>query len=87
MKILYTPQYCAWIQSRCVYVSVPIVVQVASLQYDFVGGDDDPFPDVSEEQQHGTNVAGVIAMEKGNGECGVGVAYNAAITGQDLDRY
>ncbi len=30
---------------------------------------------------HGTNVAGTIAMEKGNGVCGVGVAYNSLITG------
>ena len=30
---------------------------------------------------HGTSCAGIIAMEKGNEHCGVGVAYNSNITG------
>ena len=35
---------------------------------------------------HGTSVAGTIAMEKDNRICGVGVAYNAFITGRsDLE--
>ena len=33
---------------------------------------------------HGTFVAGVIGMEKSNGVCGVGVAYNSHITGSIL---
>lgn len=32
---------------------------------------------------HGTFSAGVVGMEKGNKKCGVGVAYNAFITGQE----
>lgn len=33
-------------------------------------------------ESHGTACAGEIAMEKGNAKCGVGVAYNATITGK-----
>ncbi len=50
------------------------------LQYDYFSGDPDPTPSFSE--QHGTSVAGVIAMAKDNAECGVGVAYMSTITGQ-----
>ena len=32
--------------------------------------------------QHGTSVAGVIAMVKDNNKCGVGIAYNCTITGE-----
>jgi len=53
------------------------------LQIDVLDGDCDPFPEVynSELETHGTNTAGVISMQKGNKICGVGVAYNAFITG------
>ena len=30
---------------------------------------------------HGTPVAGIAAMEKGNGVCGVGVAYHSSVSG------
>ena len=54
------------------------------IQYDFLSRDNDAFPEVFEGMldSHGTNVAGTIAMEKGTGFCGVGVAYNSFITGE-----
>ena len=54
------------------------------IQYDFLSRDKDAFPERHEgmRESHGTNVAGTIAMEKGNGFCGVGVAYNSLITGE-----
>lgn len=54
-----------------------------ALQFDFLDRDSNAFP-VSIEgirESHGTNVAGEVAMEKQNGVCGVGVAYNSFITG------
>ena len=56
---------------------------MSSTQYDFLEDDDDPFPEdyVGNREEHGTNVAGAVAMEKGNDVCGVGVAYNSFITG------
>ena len=36
---------------------------------------------------HGTKCAGVIAMEKNNDKCGVGVAYKSSITGEILCIY
>ena len=32
-------------------------------------------------ESHGTSCAGIIAMEKSNDVCGVGVAYRSSITG------
>ena len=32
--------------------------------------------------RHGSNCAGVIAAEGNNGQCGVGLAYNARIGGE-----
>ena len=54
------------------------------IQYDFLSRDNDAFPELYEgmRENHGTNVAGEIAMEKGNDVCGVGVAYNSFITGE-----
>lgn len=54
-----------------------------SLQYDFLQRDTDPFPEVvdGEREDHGTNVAGEVGMEKGNDICGTGVAFNSFITG------
>lgn len=46
--------------------------------------DGDVMPGRSDGQldNHGTSCAGVIAMVKDNGVCGVGVAYNANIAGE-----
>ncbi len=58
--------------------------QEFSLQYDFVGGDVDAFPEGEFgdcRDDHGTCCAGEIAMIKSNGVCGVGVAYETTITG------
>ena len=35
-----------------------------------------------ERESHGTSCAGIIAMEKSNRVCGVGVAYQSSITGK-----
>ena len=40
----------------------------------------DPSP-ASADNNHGTNVAGQIAMKHNNTVCGVGVAYDAKIAG------
>ena len=58
--------------------------QDSGASYDFVHNDSNPTPDNyygSEPDSHGTMCAGVIGMAKGNGRCGVGVAYNAHIGG------
>ena len=57
--------------------------QISSLQNDFLDHDADPFPETNKgvRESHGTYSAGVVGMEKGNGKCGVGVAFNAFITG------
>ncbi len=61
-----------------------IFLQLKSLQNDFLDNDLDPFPATRKgrREQHGTNSAGVVGMEKGNGKCGVGVAYHSFITGE-----
>lgn len=50
---------------------------------DFVDRDTNPFLEIRKgvRESHGTHCAGVVAMEKGNHKCGVGVAYNSFITG------
>ena len=60
-----------------------LFVQAASLGYDYVDGDSNPFPiELSgQREDHGTSCAGEIAMVKNNGVCGVGVAYQSSITG------
>ena len=49
-------------------------------------GVEDAFPGIKSStgnlSTHGTNCAGIIAMEKNNEKCGVGVAYDSKITGQ-----
>ena len=52
------------------------------MDYDYIDNDEDPFP-ISSDDNHGTNVAGVIAMEKDNGICGIGVAYQSSVTGNN----
>lgn len=41
----------------------------------------------SDNVSHGNNCAGVIAGATNNGECGVGLAYNAKIAGLLLEEY
>ncbi|XP_063426115.1 proprotein convertase subtilisin/kexin type 6-like [Mytilus trossulus] len=48
--------------------------------YDYQSTDDDPTPDVDADS-HGTQVAGLIAAEKDNNECTVGIAYESTIIG------
>lgn len=51
---------------------------------DLVQHDNDPTPssyNTAAPDRHGTNCAGVVAMAKDNGKCGVGVAYSARIGG------
>lgn len=49
---------------------------------DLNDGDDDPYPDVTQEiNRHGTRCAGEIGATANNGVCGVGVAYNSNIGG------
>ena len=45
----------------------------------FVG---DPMPSYLDDNAHGTRCAGEVAMQAGNGKCGVGIAYNAKIGGK-----
>ncbi|XP_076100714.1 proprotein convertase subtilisin/kexin type 6-like isoform X2 [Mytilus galloprovincialis] len=47
--------------------------------YDYQSTDDNPIPDVGDS--HGTKVAGLIAAEKDNNECTVGIAYESTIIG------
>lgn len=51
--------------------------------YDFNNHDPDPFPryDPTNENKHGTRCAGEVAANR-NGNCGVGVAYDAKIGGE-----
>ncbi|CAG2194546.1 FURIN [Mytilus edulis] len=48
--------------------------------YDYQSTDNDPTPDVADDS-HGTQVAGLIAAEKDNNECTVGIAYESTIIG------
>ena len=49
---------------------------------DLNDGDDDPYPDATQEiNRHGTRCAGEIGAAANNGVCGVGVAYNSKIGG------
>lgn len=51
----------------------------STLDYDSNDGDSDPFG--LSTDSHGTSVAGIIGAEAGNGIGGVGVAFDATITG------
>ncbi|VDI04950.1 serine protease [Mytilus galloprovincialis] len=51
--------------------------------YDYISSDSNPFPTFSSDS-HGTHIAGLIAAERDNGECVVGVAYNALLVGVRL---
>ena len=73
------------------YTSFPFYVsrepsihhQVNDLDLDATGDSNSAFPGVvaGKREAHGTSCAGIIAMEKSNNKCGVGVAYQSSITG------
>ena len=44
-------------------------------------GSNDPSP-ASSSDNHGTRCAGVVAMEKSNQYCGVGVAHDSTLVGK-----
>jgi hypothetical protein len=55
----------------------------ADLDYNAINRTDTAFPGLfnGTRSSHGTACAGIVAMEKSNDVCGVGVAYNSGITG------
>lgn len=61
--------------SNCV-----LCTQKSELSWDFIDNDDDVMPQRSRDN-HGTSCAGVFAMAKSNGVCGVGVAHESQIAG------
>ena len=58
------------------------------MSVDVASGDMDVLPEfnprTSEIDHHGTSCAGVVAMAKDNGYCGVGVAYDINLVGMYL---
>ena len=58
-------------------------LQQTALDYNAITQRDSAFPGLTNgtRDSHGTSCAGIVAMEKSNGVCGVGVAYNSRITG------
>ncbi len=62
-----------------------LFMQIQRLGYDYYDNDPDPSPGLF--SSHGTSVAGVVGMAKGNGICGVGVAYDASITGETIESF
>ncbi|CAG2222106.1 Proprotein convertase subtilisin/kexin type 5,Proprotein convertase subtilisin/kexin type 4,Proprotein convertase subtilisin/kexin type 6,Furin-like protease 2 [Mytilus edulis] len=48
--------------------------------YDYYDDDDDPSP-ANKFDSHGTQISGLLAAEKGNGQCSLGVAYGSTILG------
>ena len=54
--------------------------QITTLDLNALTGESNAFPQLVNDS-HGTNCAGIIAMEKSNRVCGVGVAYQSSITG------
>ena len=55
---------------------------MAQYSFDYADFDSNPFPGRSSDS-HGTNVAGEIAMVRNNTICGVGVAYDSRIAGEN----
>lgn len=53
------------------------------LDYNAITDGDTALPEYSNET-HGTSCAGIIAMEKSNNVCAVGVAYESQLIGQSL---
>ena len=60
--------------------------QNAEVSNDFLDEDGDIMPERSRDN-HGTSCAGIIAMAKNNGVCGVGVAYESQIAGKQMIAY
>lgn len=58
-----------------------IYLQDAAASYNFVKYINDPTPANPSKETHGTSCAGIIAMKKDIGKCGVGVAHQANIGG------
>ena len=56
-------------------------MQDRSASFNFAEFINDPTPPKPKRQSHGTSYAGIIAMQKDSGICGVGVAYKAKIGG------
>ncbi len=60
-------------------------LQISRLSADFVDMDDDVSPSIDpatgRPDHHGTRCAGVMAMARSNGVCGVGVAYKSGVAG------
>ncbi|VDI60663.1 proprotein convertase subtilisin/kexin type 5 [Mytilus galloprovincialis] len=48
--------------------------------YDYYDDDDDPSP-ANKFDSHGTQISGLLAAEKDNGQCSLGVAYGSTILG------
>ena len=48
--------------------------------YDFIDYDNNADP-ASDEDDHGTSCAGIVAMVRSNDICGVGVAYDSNVAG------
>ena len=65
-------------------VHFTITLQLADLDYNAINRTDTAFPGLynGTRSSHGTACAGIVAMEKSNDVCGVGVAYNSKITGK-----
>ena len=62
--------------------------QVDSLDINVLNDTDNAFPvryNDSTLDTHGTSCAGIIAMEKNNKECAVGIAYKSSITGNNYN--
>ena len=58
--------------------------QITSLDLNALTSESSAFPQLvnGTRDSHGTSCAGIIAMEKSNDVCGVGVAYRSSITGK-----
>lgn len=63
-----------------------VFTQNSNLSWDFIDNDSDVIPPRYRDN-HGTSCAGVVAMTKSNGICGVGVAYESQIAGMTISNY
>ena len=63
---------------------MPDSSQLIDQDLNAITGNDNAFPGETngERDSHGTSCAGIVAMEKSNRVCGVGVAYQSRITGE-----
>lgn len=66
---------------HCLY---GFILQDPEASYDINGNDSDPMPQDNGDNKHGTRCAGEVAAVAFNSFCGVGVAYNASIGGEDF---